>query len=141
AVILATIGLIVSIAWEQHQMAEARVKALQQQAVLAAQATPTASPSQIPSPAAASNAATRPLSDKQHEVRPQHHETLKSTVADLQFSNNKGGLVSVQLLNHRAEQGQFVQLNTDRSQAIGAITQNPNSWQDSRYDLSVDPGA
>src|SRR5205823_14927706 len=96
---------------------------------------------QIPSPAAASNAATRPLSDKQHEVRPEHHETLKSTVAELQFSNNKGGLVSVQLLNHRAEQGQFVQLNTDRSQAIGAITQNPNSWQDSGYDLSVDPGA
>jgi YidC/Oxa1 family membrane protein insertase len=141
AVTLAAIGLIASIAWEQHQMAEARAKALQQRAFLGAQATPTASPSETPSPAAASDAAARLLSNKPHEVRPEHQETLKSNVAELQFSNNKGGLVSVQLLNHRAEQGQFVQLNTDRSPAIGAITQNPNSWQDSGYDLSVDPGA
>jgi YidC/Oxa1 family membrane protein insertase len=141
AVILATIGLVASIAWEQRQMAEARAKALQQQAILAAQGTPTPQPSQTPVPEAASSMATRPLSDQQHEVQPEHDETLKTNVTELQFSNNRGGLVSVGLLNHRAEQGQFVQLNTDRSPAIGAITQNPNSWQDSGYDLSTDPGA
>ena len=47
----------------------------------------------------------------------------------------------ISLLKHKAEEGQFVQLNTDRTPAIGAITQNPNSWQDGGYDLSTDPAA
>ena len=34
-----------------------------------------------------------------------------------------------------------MQLNTDRTPAIGAITQNPNSWQDGGYDLSTDSAA
>ena len=41
AIALATIGLVASIVWEQRQAAEARVRFLQQQAILAAQATPT----------------------------------------------------------------------------------------------------
>ena len=34
-----------------------------------------------------------------------------------------------------------MQLNTDRTPAIGAITQNPNNWQDGGYDLSTDSAA
>ena len=78
---------------------------------------------------------------KQHEEQPEQDETLKSDVAELDFSNNKGGLVTVSLLKHSAEQGQFVQLNTDRTPAIGAITQNPNNWQDGGYALSTDSDA
>jgi YidC/Oxa1 family membrane protein insertase len=141
-VTLATIGLIASIVWEQRQAAEARVKFLQQQAVLATQATPTPQATAPPGPAASSNLPTQSLTDqKQHEEQPEHDETLKSAVAELSFSNNKGGLVTVGLLNHRAEQGQLVQLNTDRTPAIGAITQNPNNWQDSGYTLSTDSAA
>ena len=62
-------------------------------------------------------------------------------MTELHFSNNKGGLATVDLLKHRAEQGQFVQLNTDLTPAIGAITQNPNSWRDGGYDLTTDPAA
>src|ERR1700681_2476932 len=120
-VTLATIGLIASIVWKQRQAAEARVKFLQQQAVLATQATPTPQATAPPGPAASSNLPTQSLTDqKQHEEQPEHDETLKSAVAELSFSNNKGGLVTVGLLNHRAEQGQLVQLNTDRTPAIGA---------------------
>ena len=72
---------------------------------------------------------------------PEKDETLKSAVSELHFSNNRGGLATVDLLNHRAEGGQLVQLNTDRTPAIGAITQNPNNWQDGGYDLSTDPAA
>jgi YidC/Oxa1 family membrane protein insertase len=142
AVALATIGLIASLVWEQRQAAEARVRFLQQQAALAAQATPTPQAAQPPGPKASSNLPSQPLTDqKQSEEQPEHDETLKSGVAELSFSNNKGGLVTVGLLNHRAEQGQLVQLNTDRTTAIGAITPNPNNWQDGGYALSTDPAA
>ena len=137
---LATIGLVGSIVWEQRQVAEARVKFLQQQAALAAQATPRPEGSQSPRPTTSSGQTTQPLTDQRsyEEQPPEHQETLRSNVAELSFSNNKGGLVTVGLLNHRAEQGQLVQLNTERSPAIGAITQNPNDWQDSGYALSID---
>jgi YidC/Oxa1 family membrane protein insertase len=142
AIALATIGLVASIVWEQRQVAEARVKYLQQQAVLAAQATPTPQTAPSPGPTASSNLQTQSSTDqKQSEEQPEHDETIKSNVAELSFSNNKGGLVTVGLLNHRAEQGQLVQLNTARTPAIGAITQNPNDWQDSGYALSADPDA
>ena len=140
-VVLATIGLIASIVWEQRQAAEARVKFMQQQAALAAQATPTPQVVPPPGPTASSNQQTQSSTDQKQPEQPEHDETLKSDVAELSFSNNRGGLVTVGLLNHSAEQGQFVQLNTDRTSAIGAITQNPNSWQDGGYALSTDPAA
>jgi YidC/Oxa1 family membrane protein insertase len=141
-VVLATIGLIASIAWEQRQAAEARAKFIQQQAALAAQATPTPQVAPPPGPTASPNQQTQASIDqKQREEQPEHDETLKNDVAELSFSNNKGGLVTVDLLNHRAEQGQLVQLNTDHTSAIGAVTQNPNSWQDGGYALSTDPAA
>ncbi|MEA3205949.1 MAG: hypothetical protein QOG92_1635, partial [Verrucomicrobiota bacterium] len=125
AIVLASIGLVASIFWEQRQAAEARVKFLQQQAILAAQATPTPQATPVPGPAT-SDLSTKSLTDQgQHEEQPEQDATLKSDVAELNFSNNKGGLLTVGLLNHRAEQGQLVQLNTDRTAAIGAITQNP----------------
>jgi YidC/Oxa1 family membrane protein insertase len=143
AVIIATIGLLASMYWQQHQMAEARAKYLQQQAVLAAQATPTTTPfSKTPSPAPQTTVAssTQDVPKKVPAISEQVG-SLKSDVAELHFSNNRGGLSTVSLLQHSAEQGNFVQLNTDRTTAIGAITQNPKDWQDSGYDLSIDSTA
>src|SRR5271165_5280080 len=115
-VTLATIGLIASIVWEQRQAAESRVKFLQQQAVLAAQATPTPQATQSPEPAASSSTAPPAVAEqKQPDEQPEHDETLKSDLAELSFSNNRGGLVTVDLLKHSAEQGHLVQLNTDHS--------------------------
>ena len=141
AIALATIGLVASIYWEQRQMAEARVKYLQQQAALAAQATPAPEPAQAPTAAAPSKATQSTVEEQSHSEVPEKDETLKSDVAELHFSNNRGGLARISLLDHKAEEGQFVQLNTDRTPAIGAITQNPNSWHDDGYDLATDPVA
>jgi YidC/Oxa1 family membrane protein insertase len=142
AIALATIGLVASIVWEQRQATEARVKFLQQQAILAAEATPTPRATNSPEPAASSSSPIQSLTDqKPREERPEQKETLKSDVAELSFSNNKGGLVTVGLLKHSAELGHLVQLNTERTPAIGAITQNPNNWQDDGYALSTDPAA
>ncbi len=142
AIVLASIGLVASIFWEQRQAAEARVKFLQQQAILAAQATPTPQATPLPGPATPSDLSTKSLTDQgPHEEQPEQDATLKNDVAELNFSNNKGGLLTVGLLNHRAEQGQLVQLNTDHTTAIGAITQNPNTWQDGGYTLSTDSAA
>jgi YidC/Oxa1 family membrane protein insertase len=141
AIAIATIGLVASLYWQQRQMVEARAKYLQQQAVLSAQATPPPQPTQTPT-AAEGNATTQaPVDEQSHQTVPEKVETLKSEVAELHFSNNRGGLATVDLLNHRAEGGQLVQLNTDRTPAIGAITQNPNNWQDGGYDLSTDSAA
>jgi YidC/Oxa1 family membrane protein insertase len=143
AVIIAALGLLASMYWQQHQMAEARAKYSQQQALLAAQATPTATPSsQTPSPAppAAAASPAQDLSAKVSSI-PDQVATLKSNVAELWFSNNRGGLSTVSLLQHSAEQGNFVRLNTDRTTAIGAITQNPRDWHDSGYELSTNPGS
>ena len=143
AIVLATIGLVASIYWQQRQMAEqARAKYLQQQAALAAQATATPQTAQTQGTPASSTATTQsPVEEQPRQAVPDKEETLKSDVAQLRFSNNRGGLGTVELLNHRAEQGQFVELNAGRTPAIGAITQNPNSWQDSGYELSTDPTA
>jgi YidC/Oxa1 family membrane protein insertase len=143
AVVIATIGLLASIFWQQRQLAETRARSLQQQAVLAAQATPTPHPSsQTPTPATQTTGAlsTQETAKKIPTV-PDQVETLKSDVAELHFSNNRGGLSTVSLLQHTAEQGSLVQLNTDRTTAIGAITQNPREWQDSGYSLSTDSTA
>src|SRR6202051_1764882 len=141
AIALATIGLVASMAWEQRQAAEARVKFLQQQAILAAQATPTPQATQSAGPAAASSnlASQLPADQNPRQEQPEHDETLKSEVAELSFSNNKGGLVTVGLLKHSAEQGLPVQLNTDLTPAIGAITQNPNKCKDTASVLSTNP--
>ena len=123
AIALATIGLVASIYWQQRQMAEARAKYLQEQAALAAQATPTTQTAQARTPAASSTATTQsPVEEQPRPAAPEKEETLKSDVAQLRFSNNRGGLGTVELLNHRAEQGQLVQLNAGRTPAIGAIT-------------------
>src|ERR1700745_131022 len=94
AVVIATIGLIASMYWQQHQMAEARAKYLPQQAVLSAKATPAATPpSQKPDP---SPLPTPPSQDQDFATKipsvPDQVGALKSDVAELHFSNNRGGL-------------------------------------------------
>jgi YidC/Oxa1 family membrane protein insertase len=143
AVTLAGIGLVASLIWEQHQAAEARAKFLQQQAALAALATPFPSASETPGPATSSTPPPTLTQQQQpeREEQPEHEETLKSDLADLTFSNNRGGLAAVTLLKHLGEQGKPVQLNTDSGPGIGALAQNPNNWHDSGYSLSTDPAA
>src|ERR1700751_4960498 len=109
AVVIATIGLLASIYWQEHQMAEAGAKYLQQQAVLAAQETPAASSSSSPASSASPQAAaSQPAQDLHPNLAsvPDRTLTLKSDVAELNFSNNRGGLSKILLLQHSAEEGQ-----------------------------------
>jgi YidC/Oxa1 family membrane protein insertase len=138
AIILAGIGLVASLIWEQHQAAEARARFLQQQAALAALATPKPTPSETPASAPAANMGPQ---QSEREKQPDREATLQSDLAELLFSNNRGGLATVSLLKHIGEQGRHVQLNTEGAPAIGAIAQNPNTWNDSGYDLSTDLAA
>jgi YidC/Oxa1 family membrane protein insertase len=135
-VILATIGLVIALWWQQQQATEQRVRQQQQQ--IAQAVSPTATPA--PSVAATPNvgaATTQPIPE-QRQVVPDQEATLKDSVAVLRFSNNRGGLSAVELLQHKAEHDQPVSLNTPTAPAIGAITQSPNDWNDSGYELSSD---
>src|SRR5208282_2227522 len=139
AITLAAIGLVASLIWEQHQAAEARARFLQQQALPAAQATPAPTASQTPESGTSPIGAIQPsLAQQQHQPQPEQNETLQSDLATLNFSNNKGGLATVSLLKHLGEQGKPVLLNTDIAPAIGAVSQNPNSWHDGGYTISTD---
>ena len=143
AITLAAIGLVASLIWEQHQAAEARARFLQQQALPAAQATPAPTASQTPESGTSPIGAIQPsLAQQQQqpqpETQPEQNETLQSDLATLNFSNNKGGLATVSLLKHLGEQGKPVLLNTDIAPAIGAVSQNPNSWHDGGYTISTD---
>jgi YidC/Oxa1 family membrane protein insertase len=132
-VILATIGLVISLWWQQQQATELRARQQQQQLAQAASPTATATPSVAATPVAP--AQTVP---QQRPVAPDQEAALKDSVAILHFSNNRGGLSSVELLQHKAEHDQPVLLNTPTAPAIGAITQTPNDWNDSGYELSSD---
>ncbi len=144
AITLAGIGLVASLIWEQHQAAEARARFLQQQALLAAQATPAPTASQTPESGTSPIGPIQPSlaqqqqQQPQRETQPEQDETLQSDLATLNFSNNKGGLATVSLLKHLGEQGKPVLLNTDIAPAIGAVSQNPNSWHDGGYAISTD---
>ena len=138
AITLAGIGLVASLIWEQHQAAEARARFQQQQAALAALATPKPAPSETPASTPAANMGPQ---EPEREKQPDREATLQSDLAELRFSNNKGGLATVSLLQHIGEQGRHVQLNTEGAPAIGAVAQNPNIWNDHGYDLSTDPAA
>src|SRR5215467_12455967 len=104
AIVLATIGLVASIYWQQHQLADERAKYYQRQALLAAQATPSASP--VPRPQTTATAPSQDLAPKPSLV-PDQAAVLKSDVAELDFSNNRGGLSKVSLFHHSAEEGRF----------------------------------
>ncbi len=135
---LATIGLIGSIYWQQEQATAARAR-YQQQRALTAQATPTVQTT--PAPVVSSASVAEPEQQRTTPDLPEKFETLKSNVALLTVSSNRGGLSKVDLLNHAAEHGQKVQLNTPLAPGIGAITVDPKAWDDSGYNLSLDQDA
>src|SRR5215469_7987736 len=132
-VVLATIGLVISLWWQQQQATELRARQQQQQLAQAASPTATATPSVAATPVAPA----QPVPEQRPMV-PDQEATLENAVAILHFSNNRGGLSSVELLQHKAENDQPVLLNTPTAPAIGAITQSPNDWNDSGYQLSSD---
>jgi len=128
---LAVLGLILTIYWQQQEAARVRAQTYANQPVTPAQpsATPTATP-------LAETAQPSPI-PAQPEVLEQT-ANLKSDVANLQFSNARGGLTRVELLQHKAEDDHPVVLSNDRTPAIGAISRNPSDWRDSGYTLAAD---
>jgi YidC/Oxa1 family membrane protein insertase len=134
---LATIGLLGTIFWQVKQN-EAIAKYRQQQQAYAAQMAPTPEASTAPATATEQPAAVKPPAP----LVPEQTDSLKAGVAELRFSNNRGGLASIDLLTHKAEQGHQVELNSSDAPAIGALSVTPsNGWNDSGYDLTTDQSA
>jgi YidC/Oxa1 family membrane protein insertase len=128
---LAVLGLVLTIFWQQQEAAKSRVQAYANQSVTPAQ--PSATPSSTPLAETAQPVPT----PAQPEV-PEQTASLKSDVAELQFSNVRGGITRVELLQHKAEDDHPVVLSNDRAPAIGAISRNPSDWRDSGYALAED---
>jgi YidC/Oxa1 family membrane protein insertase len=137
AVSLATLGLLGTIFW-QFKQNEAIARYRQEQQAYAAQMSPTPATSATPPTVNAQPNADQPAAP----MVPEQTASLKADVAELHFSTNRGGLASIDLLTHKAEQGHTVELNTPSAPAIGAISVTPsNGWIDSGYNLTTDPSA
>jgi YidC/Oxa1 family membrane protein insertase len=141
---LAAIGLIISIVWQQEESTKARLALERQKALAAASAPPAPAPSGTPSnntaPSAPAGSSLTPPQSPPALV-PESTAVLKGPVAELRFSNSRGGLQKISLLSHKAEGDVPVDLNNDQSPAIGAITQTPDSWRDSGYEMTTDQAA
>ncbi|HZC35778.1 MAG TPA: hypothetical protein VE242_09200, partial [Chthoniobacterales bacterium] len=134
AVTLATIGLVLSIYWGQQDAARVRAQMEAQQALANSRPSATATATASPTPSLAEAKPSAP-------TLPEKTGVLKTPAALFQFSNRRGGLDNVILPGHKAEKNTPVRLNTADAPAIGAVTQNPNDWSDSGYDLSIDQAA
>jgi YidC/Oxa1 family membrane protein insertase len=130
---LATVGLVASLIWQQQESTKARAEYDRQLALRAAQATPATQESPTPAPAPSPNA--NPIAATPGV--PEKVVTLASDVAEFRFSNTSGGLAGISLLTHKAEENKPVELNNELSPGIGAITQSPNDWRDSGYNLEA----
>jgi YidC/Oxa1 family membrane protein insertase len=128
---LAVIGLILTIYWQQQEAARVRAQTYANQPV-------------TPPPPSATPATTRPAVTAQPSPTPAQPEvpeqsaSLKSDVAKMDFSNVRGGLTQVELLQYKAEDDHPVILSNERTPAIGAIARNPSDWRDSGYTLAED---
>ncbi|HXM04275.1 MAG TPA: membrane protein insertase YidC, partial [Chthoniobacterales bacterium] len=128
---LAVIGLVLTIFWQQQEAAKIRAAAYANQPLTPAQ--PSATPETTPLAATAQPSPT----PAQPEV-PEQNTSLNSDVAKMDFSNLRGGLTQIELLQYKAEDDHPVILSNDRAPAIGAITRSPSDWRDSGYTLTDD---
>ncbi|MBV9998808.1 MAG: membrane protein insertase YidC [Verrucomicrobia bacterium] len=140
-VTLAAIGLLASLYWQQQDLARSR--AYNEAHGIVTNPTPHASSSPVTAPAAAppdfGNAPMETAAPA--SGAPDKTATLKSSVAELHFSTNDGGLADITLSQHRAEGDRPVELSMPLVPAIGAISQNPNNWRDDGYDVREDQAA
>lgn len=129
---LAVLGLVLSIFWQQQEAEKARALAQLNHVATPAQVSPSPTATPLPQTEAPATSAAAP-------AVPEQKASLKSEVANLHFSNNRGGVNVVELLQHRAEDDNPVVLNSPLAPGIGAIARNPNDWRDTGYTLTEDP--
>src|SRR5438309_8227791 len=84
-------------------------------------ATTIASPTPLASPEVAQRAAEPTPSF------PEQVETLRNSDVELRLTNRGGGIKEAVLLNHVAEKGERVVLNSAECAPIGAITEQPSA--------------
>ncbi|MBV8815058.1 MAG: membrane protein insertase YidC [Verrucomicrobia bacterium] len=129
---LAVLGLVLSIFWQQQEAEKARALAQLNHIATPAQVSPSPTATPLPQTEAPATSPAAP-------AVPEQKASLKSEVANLHFSNNRGGVNVVELLQHRAEDDNPVVLNSPQAPGIGAIARNPNDWRDTGYTLAEDP--
>lgn len=128
---IAAIGLILTIYWQQQQAAKVRAEAYANQPVPSPQASAT--PANTPLAVTA-----QPSPTPAQPAIPEQSASLKSDVAKMDFSNLRGGLTQIELLQYKGEDDHPAILSSDRAPAIGAISRNPSDWQDTGYTLAND---
>jgi len=124
AVALCVIGLVL---WEVYLAKQTQRKA-----------APANAPAQFsPTPAAVANASASPLATAAPSIAPkvaepipsfpEQVETLRNSDVELRLTNRGGGIKEAVLLNHVAEKGERVVLNSAECAPIGAITEQPSA--------------
>ena len=124
AVALCVIGLVL---WEVYLAKQTQRKP-----------APANTPAQLsPTPTAAANASASPLATAVPGIAPkvgeaipsfpEQVETLRNSDVELRLTNRGGGIKEAILLNHVAEKGERVVLNSAECAPIGAIIEQPSA--------------
>ncbi|HEY5753372.1 MAG TPA: membrane protein insertase YidC [Chthoniobacterales bacterium] len=125
AIILCAVALFY---WE-WQNAKTRQAALAAQQA-AALASPSPSVTETPSIEAPVAAQPTPVSTPAVVAETRK---LRSSVAEYTFTNVDGGIATVELIQHKAENGTNVVINNTSKLPIGAVTEDPTNWPQTRY--------
>ncbi|HEY5891768.1 MAG TPA: membrane protein insertase YidC [Chthoniobacterales bacterium] len=112
--------------WQNAKTRQAALAAQQAAALASPSPSATATPS-IETPSAAQPAAA-PTPATAAETR-----KLRSSVAEYTFTNVDGGIATVELLQHRAENGTNVIINNTSNIPIGAVAEEPANWPQTSY--------
>ena len=125
AVTLCVIGLVL---WEVYS-----VKQIQPRPRVTTEQAGSPAPDTTPPPAitpeieasASPEAAASPQPTATAPAFPEKTEILRNSDLELYLSNRGGGITKAVLLNHVAEEGKRVTLNSEQRLPIGAIVENP----------------
>src|SRR5438270_375210 len=134
-VALCVIGLV---AWEWW-IAKQAPRPRPATSVLAPTPTPLAGTSASPVPLASSSPAPAPTATPAAEATPafaERNETLRNDDVELRLTNRGGGIREAVLLNHIAQGGERVVLNSKEQLPIGAMIEQPNAPRIDEFALS-----
>src|ERR1044071_207092 len=121
-VALCVVGLVVWEVYLAKQMAPRRAPVT----APPGQGSPTATPAILePSPSPLATPEAAPQGAQTVPSFEERLETLRNSDVELRFTNRGGGIAEAVMLNHIAEAGKRVMLNSPRHTPIGAIVDDP----------------
>jgi YidC/Oxa1 family membrane protein insertase len=125
AITVCVIGLIAWYAYTTTHLPPPQPAPIAASPTPGSSATPAASPSASASPIASSSATPTPAESA--PAFPEKTETLANGDVELRLTNRGGAIVEAVLLNHTADNGNRVTLNSTDRTPIGAIIEQPDA--------------